>query len=93
MPMLSFVIIVMSYACHASLWLVMQAYGLRIHFSADCYAIACRSVVQASCEDSGRSYSQTVHHDQAHYDPTATNAHQKQTDGHGINPRRLIGKT
>ena len=73
--------------------LVMQAYGLRIHLSADCYAIACRSVVQASCEDSGRSYSQTVHHDQAHYDPNATNAHQKQTDGHGINPRRFIGKT
>jgi hypothetical protein len=38
---------------------------------------ACVSV-QASCEDSGRPYSQTVHHDQAHYDPTATNAHQKQ---------------
>jgi hypothetical protein len=50
-------------------------------------------VAQASCEDSGRSYSQTVHHDQAHYDPTATNAHQKQTDGHWINPRRLIGET
>jgi len=53
---------------------------------------ACVSV-QASCEDSGRSYSQTVHYDQAHYDPTATNAHQKLNDGHWINPRRLIGET
>jgi hypothetical protein len=87
--MLSFVIIVMSYACHASLWKFQLAYPL----SADCYAIACRAVVQASCEDSGRSYSQTVHHDQAHYDPTATNAHQKLNDGHWINPRRLIGGT
>jgi hypothetical protein len=81
----AYVIIVMSYACHASPW---HAYPPLSDAS-----IACRSVVQASCEDSGRSYSQTVHHDQAHYDPTATNAHQKQTDGHWINPRRLIGET
>jgi hypothetical protein len=52
---------------------------------------ACVSV-QASCEDSDRPYSQTVHYDQAHYDPTATNAHQKLNDGHWINPRRLMGK-